>query len=317
MRVTNLGRFKDSEQRKSSSLIDLTHKAYGLYFNLLMRGVKHLPVIFLLAFAIPLPLSGQTDRNLSTAGKKSEAQNKEKSKKSSGKPSEKSATHAVNSPAPTTPPQPSVASAPIPVPAPSPISAPQDPTRIWILGVTAGLTVLNTLLLVFALLRPKAQGSSGSLNFPSPAPGPNSQDDLQRLSKAFAGLHEALDKNAEEIRRHQRGYDQKILKTLLGRLVQVQLFLEDAVSEKPPKESTVQSVADELAMVLDEYGIRMHDPKGEPYLTTPGVATNPKTVPTDRAELKGRIAEVRQKGFFLKTPVGDEVLLPAKVTVYE
>jgi molecular chaperone GrpE (heat shock protein) len=179
------------------------------------------------------------------------------------------------------------------------------------------LTVLNTLLLVFALLRPKAQGSSGSSSLPSPAPGPNSQDDLQRLSRAFAGLHEALDKKDEEIRRHQRGYDQKILKTLLGRLVQVQLFLEDAISEKPPKESTVQSVADELAMVLDEYGIRTHDPKGELYRTTPGVATNPKTAPTDRAELKGRIAEVRQKGFFLKTPTGEEVLLPAKVTVYE
>lgn len=179
------------------------------------------------------------------------------------------------------------------------------------------MTVLNTLLLIFSFFRTKAQNSSGSFNPPSPTTGQNSQDDLQRLSKAFAGLHEALDKKDDEIRRHQRGYDQKILKTLLSRLVQVQLFLDDAVSEKPPKESTVQSVADELAMVLDEYGIRIHDPKGEPYRTTPGVATNPKTVPTDRAELKGRIAEVRQKGFFLKTPTGEEVLLPAKVTVYE
>ena len=76
-------------------------------------------------------------------------------------------------------------------------------------------------------------------------------------------------------------------------------------------------MADELAMVLEEYGIRTHEPKGEPYRTTPGVATNPKTVPTDRADLRGRIAEVRQKGFFLKTPAGDEVLLPAKVTIYE
>jgi molecular chaperone GrpE (heat shock protein) len=169
-------------------------------------------------------------------------------------------------------------------------------------------------LILFTLIRRK------ECDTPLPtslSPSQNSQDDLQRLSKAFAGLHEALDKKDDEIRRHQRGYDQKILKTLLSRLVQVQLFLDDAVSEKPPKESTVQSVADELAMVLDEYGIRIHDPKGEPYRTTPGVATNPKTVPTDRAELKGRIAEVRQKGFFLKTPTGEEVLLPAKVTVYE
>jgi molecular chaperone GrpE (heat shock protein) len=317
MRVTNLGRFKDSEQRKSSSLIDLTHKAYGLYFDLLMSGVKHLPVIFLLAFAIPLPLSGQTDRNSSTAGKKSEAQNKEKSKKASGKLTEKSATPAVSPPAPMTLPQPTVASAHIPAPAPASISTPQDHARFWILGGTAGLTVLNTLLLVFALLRPRAQGSSDSLNCPSPGSDQNSQNDLQRLSRAFAGLHEALDKKDEEIRRHQRGYDQKILKTLLSRLVQVQLFMQDAQAEKPPKESTLQSVADELAMVLDEYGIRAHDPEGEPYRTTPGVATNPKTIPTDRADLKGRIAEVRQKGFFLKTPAGEEVLLPAKVTVYE
>jgi len=280
-----------------------------------MDKFKQLLVLIALAFVASPPLLGQTDRNLSTAGKKSEAQNKEKSKKPSGKVSEKSAIPAVSPPSPAVPPQPPMASAPIPGPAP--ISTPQGPARIWILGGTAGLTVLNTLLLVFALLRPKAQGSSDSLNFPRPAPGPNSQDDLQRLSKAFGGLHEALDKKDEEIRRHQRGYDQKILKTLLSRLVQVQLFMQDAQAEKPPKESTLQSVADELAMVLDEYGIRTHNPEGEPYRTTPGVATNPKTIPTDRADLKGRIAEVRQKGFFLKTPAGEEVLLPAKVTVYE
>ena len=280
-----------------------------------MHGINHLPVCVVLALAIPLPLSGQTDRGPSIAGKKSEAQTKEKSKKTAGKIPEKSDTPAVSPTAPIALPQPPMASAPIPGPAP--ISAPQDPARIWILGGTAALTVLNTLLLVFALLRPKSQGPSGSLNFPNPDPGPNSQDDLQRLSQAFAGLHEALDKKDEEIRRHQRGYDQKILKTILGRLVQVQLYLEDALAEKPPRESTVQAVADELAMVLDEYGIRSHDPKGELYRATPGVATNPKTVSTDRTELKGRIAEVRQKGFLLKTPGGEEVLLPAKVTVYD
>jgi molecular chaperone GrpE (heat shock protein) len=202
----------------------------------------------------------------------------------------------------------------VPVATPVPESSPHDPIDHWILWGVAGLSGINTLLILFSLIRRK---ECVTYSPPSPSPAENNQNDLQRLSQAFAGLHDALDKKDEEIRRHRQGYDQKILKTLLGRLVQVQLYLEDALSEKPPKESTVQSVADELAMILDEYGIRSHDPKGEPYRTTPGVATNPKTVPTDRTELKGRIAEVRQKGFLLKTPGGDEVLLPAKVTVYD
>lgn len=189
-------------------------------------------------------------------------------------------------------------------------SAPSNtnPYQIWILNGIFALIIVNTLLFLFLLPRSKTPGLE--------SPKLPLVTDLERLSKAFAGLHEALDKKDEEIARYQRGYDQKILKTLLGRLVQVQLFLDDAMAEKPPKESTVQSVADELAMVLDEYGIRTHDPNGELYRTTPGVATNPKTISTDHAEEKGRIAEVRQKGFFLKTPVGDEVLLPAKVTIY-
>lgn len=213
-------------------------------------------------------------------------------------------------PAPPLPKPDAAASAPTPLPQ----SYTQVPIHPWILGGIVGMTGINTILLLFTLLRPRATNS-----LPAPVPGSsqNNLDDLHRLSRAFAGLHEALDKKDEEIRRHQKGYDHKILKTLLGRLVQVQLFLEGALSDKPPTQQGVQSVADELAMVLEEYGIRTHEPKGEPYRTTPGVATNPKTVPTDRADLRGRIAEVRQKGFFLKTPAGDEVLLPAKVTIYE
>jgi len=282
-----------------------------------MDKFKYLLAMIGLAFIIPLPLSGQTDRNLSTAGKKASVQTKEKTKqpvadKIPAQPPTKVSSPATNPQAPT-PPPPTPATV-VPVAASVLESPSQDPIQHWILWGVAGLSGINTLLILFTLIRRKESEAPLPTSL---SPGQNNQDDLQRLSKAFAGLHEALDKKDEEIRRHQRGYDQKILKTLLSRLVQVQLFLEDAVSEKPPKENTVQSVADELAMVLDEYGIRTHNPEGEPYRTTPGVATNPKTIPTDRAELKGRIAEVRQKGFFLKTPAGEEVLLPAKVTVYE
>ena len=282
-----------------------------------MLNTRYFNVLTGLILILSLPLGAQTDRNPPKTPKKASAQSKEKTKqpvadKTLAQPPAKVSSPATNPPKPTPPPPTPAAVVPV---AASVLESPsQDPIQHWILWGVAGLCGMNTLLILFTLIRRK------ECDTPLPtslSPGQNNQHDLQRLSQAFAGLHEALDKKDEEIRRHQRGYDQKILKTLLSRLVQVQLFLEDAVSEKPPKESTVQSVADELAMVLDEYGIRTHDPKGEPYRTTPGVATNPKTVPTDRAELKGRIAEVRQKGFFLKTPAGEEVLLAAKVTVYE
>ena len=262
-------------------------------------------------------LAAQTDRTTAHSKKTAETQSKEKPKKTSTQkpPPQPPEKHSAAASLPSAAPLPAT---PLPesVPVSSTVAAAnnQSLTHPWALWGTAGLACANTILLLFILLRSKPSVTSAG---PLTSPSPNNQDDLGRLSRAFAGLHEALDKKDEEIRRHQKGYDHKILKTLLGRLVQVQLFLEDAVAEKPPKERTVQSVADELAMVLDEYGIRTHDPKGEPYRTTPGVATNPKTVPTDRADLKGRIAEVRQKGFLLKTPAGEEVLLPAKVTVYE
>jgi molecular chaperone GrpE (heat shock protein) len=282
-----------------------------------MQGIRYFPVLVGLIFALSLSLPAQTDRNPPKISKKTPAQSKEKTKqpvadKTLAQPPAKVTSPAINPPKPTPPPPTPAAVVPVAVSAPE--SPSQDPIQHWILWGVAGLSGINTLLILFTLIHRNERGTSSL----SPLTlGQNNQDDLQRLSQAFAGLHEALDKKDEEIRRHQRGYDQKILKTLLGRLVHVQLYLEDALSEKPPKESTVQTVADELAMVLDEYGIRSHDPKGELYRATPGVATNPKTVTTDRTELKGRIAEVRQKGFLLKTPGGVEVLLPAKVTVYD
>lgn len=282
-----------------------------------MFRIQHFHVLTGLLLILSLSLPAQTDRNTPKTPKKAPVQTKEKTRQTtaathSPQPPAKFSSPATNPPTPTPPP--STPAAVVPVAASVLGSPSQDPIQHWILWGVAVLSGINTLLILFPLIRRKECGTSSPY---LPSPSQNNQNDFQRLSQAFAGLHEALDKKDEEIRRHQRGYDQKILKTLLSRLVQVQLFLEDAVAEKPPKESTVQSVADELAMVLDEYGIRTHDPKGEPYRTTPGVATNPKTVPTDRAELKGRIAEVRQKGFFLKTPAGEEVLLAAKVTVYE
>jgi len=278
------------------------------------------PVIFLayLGFFIPLASSAQPDRTTSSqAGKRTEAHSTEKPKKTSTQkpppqPAEKPSS------APSVPQAAPLPATPLPGPVPVSSAVPtannESPTHPWALWATAGLACANTILLLLILFRSKPFVTSTG---PLTSPSPNNQDDLGRLSRAFAGLHEALDKKDEEIRRHQKGYDHKILKTLLGRLVQVQLFLEGALSDKPPTQQGVQLVADELAMVLEEYGIRTHEPKGEPYRTTPGVATNPKTVPTDRADLKGRIAEIRQKGFFLKTPAGDEVLLPAKVTIYE
>ena len=278
-----------------------------------------LPIAVLVSLILgsPLIIAAQPDRTSPQSGKRTEAQPTEKPKKPSTQkpppqpPEKPSATASVPQaiPLPATP-----LSGPVPVSAAVPAANDQSPKHSLVLWGIAGLVSINTLLLLFILFRSKPSGTSSG---PLTSPSPNNQDDLGRLSRAFAGLHEALDKKDEEIRRHQKGYDHKILKTLLGRLVQVQLFLEGALSDKPPTQQGVQSVADELAMVLEEYGIRTHEPKGEPYRTTPGVATNPKTVPTDRADLRGRIAEVRQKGFFLKTPAGDEVLLPAKVTIYE
>ena len=282
-----------------------------------MRSSCFISVFIYIILAYPLMLAAQTDRTTAHSKKPAETQSKERPKKTSTQkpppqPQEKpSAAASLPSaaPLPATP-------LPEPVPVSSTVAAAnnQSPNHTRILWGVAGLASVNTLLLLFILFRSKPFVTSTG---PLTSPSQNNLDDLHRLSRAFAGLHEALDKKDEEIRRHQKGYDHKILKTLLGRLVQVQLFLEGALSDKPPTQQGVQSVADELAMVLEEYGIRTHEPKGEPYRTTPGVATNPKTVPTDRADLRGRIAEVRQKGFFLKTPAGDEVLLPAKVTIYE
>ena len=259
-----------------------------------------------LALVLSSSLLGETKQSKSPRPKKSvnsQISQPAEMEKSRTPPAPPTSNNATNLIAPATPS--TIQTTPTPT---YPEPSKTNPYQIWILSGTFALIIVNTLLFIFLLLRSKTQNLE--------SPKHPAVSDLERLSKAFAGLHEALDKKDEEIGRHQRGYDQKILKTLLGRLVQVQLFLDDAMAEKPPKESTVQSVADELAMVLDEYGIRTHDPKGELYRTTPGVATNPKTTPTDHAEEKGRIAEVRQKGFFLKTPAGDEVLLPAKVTIY-
>lgn len=141
-------------------------------------------------------------------------------------------------------------------------------------------------------------------------------EDVANMIETFMTLQKAVDERDQQIRRYRRGHDAQIYRRFINRFIRVDQFIDTCLDGEPESTEELRQVKRLLQDALDECGVEPFTPEvGADSRKADGIADNPKTERTNRADDAFRIVEVIEPGYRLNGGDGAEVLLPAKVRI--
>ncbi len=138
---------------------------------------------------------------------------------------------------------------------------------------------------------------------------------IGQLFETTVSLQRALDQRDAEIDRLRAGYDTELIRRFITRFIRVRIALVD--SESPgTSDSNIAAIRRLLDDALDECGVESFKPKiGDDFRSAPGVADNPRVIPTADASQNFKIVEILDPGYKFRTVSGNNVILPARVSI--
>jgi hypothetical protein len=140
---------------------------------------------------------------------------------------------------------------------------------------------------------------------------------VENLVGTFMTLQKGLDERDAEIRRLRQGYDNEVFGKFLHRFIRVDQTVKDCLRIGRIDREGFEQARMLLADAFAECGVEVFSPPlGSDYRGADGVADGPKFVTTEAMEDVGKIAEIVEPGYRLKTSQGYNVILPAKVRIY-
>lgn len=144
-----------------------------------------------------------------------------------------------------------------------------------------------------------------------------SERKVENLVETFMTLQKGLDERDAEIRRLRQGYDNEVFGKFLHRFIRVDQTIKDCLQTGRFDREGFEQARMLLADAFAECGVEVFSPPlGSDYREADGVADSPKLVATETAEDVGKIAEIVEPGYRLKTSQGYDVILPAKIRIY-
>ena len=144
-----------------------------------------------------------------------------------------------------------------------------------------------------------------------------SDQKVENLVETFMALQKGLDDRDAEIRRLRQGYDNEVFRRFLFRFVRVDQMVRDCLLEGRFDREGFEQARMLLADAFAECGVEVFSPPlGSDYRAADGVADSPKVVTTEAMEDVGKIAEITEAGYRLKTSQVYDVILPAKIRIY-
>jgi len=145
----------------------------------------------------------------------------------------------------------------------------------------------------------------------------NTSSKIDDIADMFLTLHKSLDDKDVEIKKLKNGYDKEIFKKFIFRFIRVDQAVCDLLNEDNGDSESLTLIRNLLENALSECDVEIFNPEiGVDYKKEFGVADNPKTVQSDKEEDEFKILEVIEEGYFINTPNGKEVIVPAKVKVF-
>jgi len=140
----------------------------------------------------------------------------------------------------------------------------------------------------------------------------------ENMTETYMSLHQSIDAKDKEIVRLKSGYDLQIHKKVIKRFLKVDQVLHEEILES---DSTIAphlvSVQEILQDAFDQCGVEKFSPEvGGQYKDTDGVADRPQIKKTDDPNKNGEISKVIVEGYRISVKDGFEVLVPAKVEIY-
>lgn len=140
---------------------------------------------------------------------------------------------------------------------------------------------------------------------------------FKQLSEIVGTLRRALEDREQEIKRYKQNHDAELYRKFLRRLIDVCESAQDAAADNPDKPEVAQ-VKELAEFLLGECDVRLFLPTiGALYREEFGVADSPRYVANTDPVQARRIARIIRPGYELTGGDSRQVIMPAKVEVFD
>lgn len=140
---------------------------------------------------------------------------------------------------------------------------------------------------------------------------------FKQLSQIVATLRTAVDEREEEIKRYKKNHDAELYRKFLRRVIDICESAQDASAAIPDKPEVGQ-IKELSEFLLEECDVKVFMPViGALYREEFGVADSPRYVANADPALSRRIARVVRPGYELLGGESRQVIIPAKVEVFD
>ncbi len=146
---------------------------------------------------------------------------------------------------------------------------------------------------------------------------PHENHNIEKLISTIDGLRSVLTEREAEIKRLKQGYDNAIFRRFVTRFARVHQAVQYFLRHKEVSVTSFEQIHSFLESTLQECDVQSFSPKiGSDYLSTSGVADHPKVLMTSDRQKDYEIAEILEPGYIMRGGEKEEVLIPARVSVY-
>ena len=143
-------------------------------------------------------------------------------------------------------------------------------------------------------------------------------DALERMIATYMALQPKLDEKDREIQQLRLGYEASQLRRFIRRFIRVDMSIHDRLHNRDVGLQDLEVVGRLMEDALAECGVERFAPNiGADYRRAEGVGDDPERVPTDDHAQAFRIASIRRLGYRFVEGVGDRVVVPAQVSVFD
>ena len=144
-------------------------------------------------------------------------------------------------------------------------------------------------------------------------------EETSKYTKSYSVFQNKISELEEEIKRYKSGYDNKILKQFISKFIRINLSIKKLLNNSNDDDiKRLSNIHIMLEQAIEEVGVSIIKPKiGDDYTESNNqVADNPKQIETDNKDSINKIADVLEQGYELIGTDKNEVIIPAKVSVY-
>lgn len=141
---------------------------------------------------------------------------------------------------------------------------------------------------------------------------------LERMIQTYMALQPKLDERDKELQKLRAGLEASLFKRFVKRFIRADLSVNERIRSGSTGPDSLRALSALLEDALAECGVERFEPAlGTDYRRVEGVADNPALVPTGDESRAFQIAEIRRAGYRFVEGIGDRVVVPAEVTVFE